>query len=159
MIDYTNALIMQHLQAPLNKQQRKHHQIFFFIAVLLFFTNLHAQVKWINVNDRYSPLPNGMNVHTTTDSLDGKPFSAYYVMADLKNKTLQFTTDTTYKRRLTPAQFYEKNESPLLVVNSTFFSFASNQNLNIVIKNGQLVSYNIHQWQTRPQIPLHIAIH
>jgi len=135
------------MQQPPNyllKQRSKLYHNFIFFAALLFYTNLNAQVKWINVNDRYTPLPNGMNVYTTIDSLDGKPFRAYYVKADLKNKTLTFTTDTTYKRRLTPAQFFKKNESPLLVVNSTFFSFATNQNLNIVIKNGQLVSYNIH---------------
>ncbi|HSN61878.1 MAG TPA: phosphodiester glycosidase family protein, partial [Ferruginibacter sp.] len=68
----------------------------------------------------------------------------YYAIADIKNKNLQFTTDTTYKRRLKPAAFYEKNKQPLLVVNTTFFSFATNQNLNIVIKDGKIVSSNTH---------------
>jgi len=45
---------------------------------------------------------------------------------------------------LTPSKFFEKNNSPLLVVNTTFFSFATNQNLNLVIKNGKMVGYNIH---------------
>ena len=49
------------------------------------------------------------------------PFRAYYLIADLKDKALDFTTDTTYKRRFTPAQFYEKNRLPLVVVNGTFF--------------------------------------
>jgi exopolysaccharide biosynthesis protein len=31
----------------------------------------------------------------------------------------------------------------LVVVNGTFFSFATNQNLNVVIKNGDVVSHNI----------------
>ena len=47
-------------------------------------------------------------------------------------------------RRLTPDQFYEKNGQPFVVVNTTFFSFATNQNLNVVVKNGKLVSYNVH---------------
>src|SRR5690606_34256279 len=34
--------------------------------------------------------------------------------------------------------------NPLVVVNTTFFSFATNQNLNLVIRDGRLVSYNIH---------------
>ena len=45
--------------------------------------------------------------------------------------------------RLTPAQFYQKNNNaPLLVVNCSFFSFATNQNLNVVIKDGKLIGYN-----------------
>ena len=52
--------------------------------------------------------------------------------------------DTTLERRFTPTQFYKKNDQPLVVVNGTFFSFASNQNLNVVIKDGKLVGYNIH---------------
>jgi exopolysaccharide biosynthesis protein len=65
------------------------------------------------------------------------------VEADLKNKQLEFTVDTTYQRRLKPSAFFEKNNKPLLVVNTTFFSFATNQNLNLVIKDGKLVGYNI----------------
>jgi hypothetical protein len=103
-----------------------------------------AQVTWVDVDADYSPLPSSVQVFKTTDSLDGKPFIAYYVKAKLKDKKLDFTTDTTLGRRLTPLQFYEKNEQPLVVVNTTFFSFATNQNLNVVVKDGKLVGYNIH---------------
>ena len=44
--------------------------------------------------------PKGFNIYKTQDSLDGKPFIAYYVIADLTNKELVFTTDTTSKKRL-----------------------------------------------------------
>ncbi len=117
-----------------------------FILAVSFFISMtsFAQVKWINVDADYAPLPASVQVFKTTDSLDGKPFIAYYVKAKLKDKKLDFTTDTTLGRRLTPLQFYEKNEQPLVVVNTTFFSFATNQNLNVVIKDGKLVGYNIH---------------
>lgn len=111
----------------------------FFIPTISF-----AQVTWVNVSADYVPLPASVQVFKTTDSLDGKPFIAYYVKAKLKDKKLDFTTDTTLGRRLTPLQFYEKNEQPIVVVNTTFFSFATNQNLNVVIKDGKLVGYNIH---------------
>jgi len=113
--------------------------VFLFISI-----SSNAQVKWINVDSAFQPLPNGFHVYKTTSMLDGKPFIAYYAEARLKDKQLDFTTDTTYKRRLTPKQFYEKNEQPLLVVNTTFFSFATHQNLNAVIKDGKIVSYNVH---------------
>ena len=87
-------------------------------------------------------MPSSVHIYKSTDSIDGKPDVAYYVIADLKDKNLKFTADTTYKRRLTPSQFFEKDNHPLLVVNSCFFSFATNQNLNVVVKNGKLVSYN-----------------
>ncbi len=119
----------------------------FFCSTALttvFWLQSNAQLRWVNVNKDFAPLPKGFNVFKTTDSLNGKPFLAYYAIANLKNKTLRFTSDTTHQRRLTPGQFYLKNQAPLLVVNTTFFSFASNQNLNLVIKDGKLVSYNVH---------------
>ena len=111
----------------------------FFVHTVSF-----AQVKWVNVDVDFAPLPPSVQVFKTTDSLDGNPFIAYYVKAKLKDKKLDFTTDTTLGRRLTPLQFYEKNEQPLVVVNTTFFSFATNQNLNVVIKDGKIVGYNVH---------------
>jgi len=104
----------------------------------------NAQVKWVNADTDFAPLPKGFHVFKTMDSVDGQPFIAYYAIAHLKNKQLQFTTDTTFKRRLIPAAFYEKNEKPVLVVNTTFFSFATNQNLNIVVKDAKILSYNTH---------------
>jgi hypothetical protein len=103
-----------------------------------------SQLKWVKVDSLFGNLPLSFHVYKTTDSLDGKPNIAYYAEADLKDKHLEFTTDTTYQRRLKPSQFYEKNDKPLLVVNCTFFSFATNQNLNVVIKNGKLLGYNVH---------------
>jgi len=114
------------------------------IMLSCFCANARAQVKWANADADFGALPKGFHVFKTTDSLDGKAFAAYYVIANLKNKKLAFTSDTTYKRRLTPSEFYQKNGQPLLVVNTTFFSFANQQNLNLVIKNGQIVSYNTH---------------
>ena len=122
----------------------------FSISGLLLFTGIlfsdysSAQLKWQNVDSLYQPLPASVHVYKTNDLLDGKPNIAYYVEADLKDKKLDFTVDTTYKRRLTLSKFHEKNDEPLLLVNTTFFSFATNQNLNVVIKNKKLVGYNIH---------------
>ncbi len=124
-------------------------KIFPLICSLLLTVYVDAQVKWTNADAEYGPLPKGFHVFKTTDSLDGKPFRAFYAVADLKQKRIEFTADTTHKRRMTPAQFYAKNGQPLLVVNTTFFSFATNQNLNTVIKNGQLVGFNVHSLPMR----------
>jgi exopolysaccharide biosynthesis protein len=113
-------------------------------SLLLFFLPdvIQAQLKWTNVDSLFGDLPASVHVYRTTDSLDGKPNIAYYVRAHLQDKGISFTADTTYQRRLTPAEFYKKNGEPLIVVNCSFFSFATNQNLNVVIKDGKMVSYN-----------------
>ena len=82
-------------------------------CIFLLSDKVQAQLKWINVDSAFQPLPANFHVYKTTDSLDGKPFIAYYAEAKLKDKQLGFTTDTTYKRRLTPKQFFEKNVSLL----------------------------------------------
>ncbi len=112
--------------------------------MLVFALGAAAQVKWTNTDTAFGVLPAGFHVYKSTDSLDGKPFIAFYAEAKLENKKLVFTADTTLKRRLTPQQFFEKNAQPLLVVNCTFFNFDKNQNLNVVIRDGKLVSYNVH---------------
>ncbi|HVG42306.1 MAG TPA: phosphodiester glycosidase family protein [Chitinophagaceae bacterium] len=76
--------------------------------------------------------------------MDTGSFRAFYVIADLKDKNLEFTTDTTLNRRFTPNQFFTKNNKPLIVVNTTFFSFETNRNLNLVIKDAKIVSHSIH---------------
>ena len=105
---------------------------------------VNAQLRWVNVDSLYQPLPSSVHVFKTTDTLEGKPNIAYYVIADLKDKDLSFDADTTLNRRFTPSQFYQKNNQPLVIVNTTFFSFQTNQNLSAVIKDGKLVGYNIH---------------
>ena len=102
----------------------------------------HSQVKWVNVDAAFSPLPASVHVYKTTDSLDGKPFIAYYAETLLKDKQLDFTVDTSRDRRLTPIKFYERDQQPLLVVNCTFFSYETNRSLNVVIRNGKLLAFN-----------------
>lgn len=103
-----------------------------------------AQWNWKNVDGVYEPLPKGMHVFTSTDATEGKPNIAYYVTVDLHNRSLQFTTATGNGRRLTPAEYFIREEKPLLVMNCTFFEFVGNTNLNVVIKDGQLEAYQVH---------------
>jgi len=103
-----------------------------------------AQTNWINVDSLYQPLPKSVKVFYTNNGTDSLPFKAFYLVADLMDNELLFTTDTTYNRRLTPAEFYAKNSQPLVVVNGTFFSFETNRNLNVVVKNKKLVARNVH---------------
>ncbi|MBS1737127.1 MAG: phosphodiester glycosidase family protein [Bacteroidetes bacterium] len=111
----------------------------------LFFVGIHsvkAQANWKNIDIAYAPLPQSFHIYKSTDSIDGKPNIMYYVTAPLADKHLIFSVDTSKNRRLTPEEFYKKSNQPLLVVNGSFFSFKENSNLNAVVKNGKLVSFN-----------------
>ena len=114
------------------------------LITLIFSLGINAQLKWTNVDSLYQPLPSSIHVYFTNEPIDTGSFRAYYLIADIKDKKIDFTVDTTLGRRFTPTKFYQKNDQPLVVVNGTFFSFATNQNLNVVIKDGKLVGYNIH---------------
>lgn len=118
--------------------------VFLCLIFCTHFNFVNAQLQWTNADEMYGPLPASMHVFKSNTVIEGQSNIAFYTIVDLKDKNLEITTDTTLKRRLTPAQFYQKNKQPLLVVNTTFFSFATNQNLNLVVKNGKLVGYNIH---------------
>src|SRR5439155_25479589 len=93
-----------------------------FIFYFFLCFNLFSQIKWRNVDFLYQPLPSSVHVYFTDEKIDTAAFRAYYLIADLKDKKLAFTVDTTLNRRLTPSKFYEKNNNPLVVVNCTFFS-------------------------------------
>lgn len=115
-----------------------------FVVSVCCCLGASAQLKWTNVDSLYEPLPAFTHIFFTDQPVDTGVFRAYYFLADLKGKKLEFTVDTTLNRRLTPSKFYEKNGKPLVVVNCTFFSFETNRNLNVVVRHGKLVSYNIH---------------
>lgn len=134
-------MLHKYLFLLLQKQSLKYT---LFIFSLFQINAAVAQMKWQNVDAEFGINTPGIQVFRSTNTLDGAPFRAFYAIADLQNTGLYFTTDTTLNRRLTPTQYFEKNKSPLLVVNASFFSFATHQNLNLVIKNGEMLGYNIH---------------
>lgn len=117
------------------------------IPILLVFIKsfANAQVEWVNVDSLFQPLPASVHVYRTTDLLDGKPNIAYYVSVDLKDRQLDFTTATGEGRRYTPTQYFERSvQQPLLVMNTTFFEFVHNNNLNIVMSEGKMLAYQQH---------------
>jgi hypothetical protein len=119
--------------------------VYFLTCSLLFAgPSSLAQLKWENVDSLFAPLPKSVHVYLTREKVDTGNFRAYYLIADLQDKHLDFTTDTSYKRRLTPSVFYQKNNQPLVVVNASFFSFTTHQNLDLVIRKGELLGYNLH---------------
>jgi exopolysaccharide biosynthesis protein len=120
-------------------------KIFSLFTFSFSIISTQAQLHWKRIDTLQNQLPQGLKLFYTNDSIiiDGKPNIAYYIEADLNSPNLIFDVDTTFNRRLTPNEFYKKNNDPLVVVNGTFFSFKTNQNLNTIIKNGIPLSYNV----------------
>jgi hypothetical protein len=102
-----------------------------------------AQLRWKKVNNEYDSLPKSIRVFRTTDSLNGRPFRAYCLEVRLKDKHLEFTTQTGRGKCYTPSQYYASEGRPYVVVNGGYFSFQTLQNLNVIIRNGKMEAYNI----------------
>jgi phosphodiester glycosidase len=110
---------------------------------LLLSVASFSQLHWHKVDSLYFPLPASLHIFKATDSLNGRPFIAYYVSAKLKDKKLQFTAQVGNGYRYTPFEYYKQEAKPLLVVNAGFFSYETNQNLSMVVRNGKMVAYNV----------------
>lgn len=121
--------------------------IFSFFGFCFISSFSFAQLRWKPVLQ--DSLPAGLKLFSTRDSLNGRPFIAYYVEASLKNKKIKFTTQVGNGQRYTPSEFYSKEGFPYVVVNGAFFSFATNQNLNVIIRDGKLLSYNVPALKSR----------
>lgn len=121
----------------------------FIILFILYTSSCFAQLKWTRVDTGYGKLPQSVQVFKTTDTLKGRPFIAMYTVINLKDRRLELTTETGQGKRHTPTQFYYLAKEPYIVVNSTFFSFETNQNLNVVMKDGQMLAYNVPALKSR----------
>src|ERR1700742_2542396 len=62
-----------------------------------------APWKWTAVDADFGPLPASMHVYRTSDSLKGRPEIAYYVSVPLKDKSVLFTSQVGYGKRLRPS--------------------------------------------------------
>ena len=128
------------------------YQFMKYSFLLILVSTSHftfSQLKWKKAGEEFGYLPKSISLFYTTDSLNGRPFTAYYIIASLRDRQLDFTTETGEGKRYTPLQYFQMKDSPYVVVNGTFFSFETNQNLNTVIKKGKMVAYNIPALKSR----------
>ncbi|HEY4151422.1 MAG TPA: phosphodiester glycosidase family protein [Chitinophagaceae bacterium] len=103
-----------------------------------------SQRVWTKCDSLYGPLPASVHVYRSTDTIGGKPSIAYYVEAGLKDRALDFTAEAHDTVRRTPAQYFRQLDSPLLVVNASFFDVKTGATINTVVKGGQMVAWNRH---------------
>lgn len=113
------------------------------VLSLFVIAQVHGQWEWTPVDSSFAPLPSSVHVYYTQTLTDGKPNKAYYVSIDLSDRTLELTSRVGEGKRYTPTQYFENNQQPLLVMNCTFFEFVHNSNLNVVMRDGQLLAYQV----------------
>ncbi|OQP62536.1 hypothetical protein A3860_27995 [Niastella vici] len=102
-----------------------------------------TQVRWIKASNEFDSLPKAIRVFKTSDSLNGRPFKAWCAEVRLKDKHIDFTAQTGAGSCYTPSEYYSREEQPYIVVNGGYFSFQTHQNLNVIIRDGKMVAYNI----------------
>jgi hypothetical protein len=123
--------------------------VYSLICSWFLTTSAHAQLAWERADHLFPELPAGIEVYRTNAPLQGRPNIAWYVSVSLKEPSLEFITDTTKGRRLTPRDFHARNDQPAVVINGTFFSFPDSRNLNLVMNRGKQLAYNVHSIPAR----------
>jgi hypothetical protein len=102
-----------------------------------------SQLRWKKANEEFDSLPKSIRIFKTTDSLYGRPFKAWCAEIRLKDKHLDFTAQTGQGNCYTPSDYYTREGQPYIVVNGGYFSFQTHQNLNVIIRDGKMIGYNI----------------
>lgn len=118
-------------------------KLLLFISVCFFLTS-NAQLKWKEVTREYGITNTSVKVFQSEGTYKDTAFRAFYVQINTKDKSLSLGMDTTVNRRITPLQFNERFNNPLVVVNASFFEFSNNTNVNVIVKDGNTVAYNMH---------------
>ena len=115
-----------------------------YILIVSFLTCFiaHAQTNWKNVSNEFGKLPTSIKVLKSDELLDGSPSIMYVATIKAKDHRNQFFVDTASRRRLTPSQYFTRNDYPLVVVNCSFFEFVQNRNVNLIVQNSKMVGFD-----------------
>jgi len=103
---------------------------------------VNGQTNWKDVSSQFGNLPSSIKVLKSDELLDGFPSIMYVATIKAKDHAKQFFVDTTYRRRLTPSQYFGRNDQPLVVVNCSFFEFVQNRNVNLIVQNSKMVGFD-----------------
>jgi len=102
-----------------------------------------AQLHWHPSQKHNDSLPPSIRVYETTDSLDGLPFRAFYLEASTSDKSISIESRTGNGKRYPPETYAKQEKGKVYaVVNTTFFSFADNSSLNMVVSKGKTIAHN-----------------
>ena len=103
---------------------------------------VNGQTSWKDVSNQFGKLPASIKVLKSDEALDGSPSIMYVATIKAKDHAKQFYVDTSSRRRLTPSQYFSRNENPFVVVNCSFFEFVQNRNVNLIVQNSKIVGFD-----------------
>ena len=103
---------------------------------------VNGQTNWKDVSNQFGKLPASIKVLKADESLDGSSSIMYIATIKAKDHAKQFFVDTSSRRRLTPSQYFSRNENPFVVVNCSFFEFVQNRNVNLIVQNSKIVGFD-----------------
>jgi len=112
------------------------------MVCLLASSFVNGQTHWKDVTNQFGKLPGSIKVLKSDELLDGSPSIMYIATINAKDHAKQFFVDTSSGRRLTPSQYFTRNEQPFVVVNCSFFEFIQNRNVNLIVQNNKIVGYD-----------------
>jgi hypothetical protein len=112
------------------------------LSMLLSPTLVTAQSTWTNVTESYGPLPASIKIYRSAHAANGSASIQFYAEIDTKDRGNEIFVDTTLFRRLTPSAFFSRNQNPFIVVNCSFFEFVKSRNVNLVVQDGKMVSFD-----------------
>ena len=115
---------------------------YILMVCLLASSMLNGQTNWKDVSNDFGKLPASIKVLKANELLDGSPSIMYIATIKAKDHAKQFFVDTASRRRLTPSQYFNRNEQPLIVVNCSFFEFVQSRNVNLIVQNSKIVGYD-----------------
>ena len=115
---------------------------YILMVCLLASSMLNGQTNWKDVSNDFGKLPASIKVLKANELLDGSPSIMYIATIKAKDHAKQFFVDTASRRRLTPSQYFNRNEQPLIVVNCSFFEFVQSRNVNLIVQNNKMVGYD-----------------
>jgi hypothetical protein len=103
---------------------------------------VNGQTNWKDVSSQFGKLPLSIKVLKSDELLDGFPSIMYVATIKARDHAKQFFVDTASNRRLTPSQYFSRNDQPAVVVNCSFFEFVQNRNVNLIVQNNKMVGFD-----------------
>jgi len=115
---------------------------YLMILLLVSSSVVNGQTNWKDVSSEFGNLPRSIKVLKSDELLDGSPSIMYVATIKAKYHAKGIFVDTASRRRLTPSQYFTRNDQPLVVVNCSFFEFVQNRNVNLIVQNSKMVGFD-----------------
>lgn len=115
---------------------------FCLVAIIAVFISLElpAQLAWKSRDSSFGPLPGSIHLFQYTGLFENTEVNLWYVSIRLDDRSLQFDVKTSTR---TPEQYHQNYPGAFVLVNGGLFDTTNFRLVSTVIRNSELLSYNI----------------